>query len=299
MLLLGAFALMVGVPRAFDAGVPGAGFALPPPSPPPVGSCLDLRTGDVTQVPCGGPHNAEVTAIWPAGETSPCVAEADRCPTVSGLVLLDDSMVCGGISAIYLEKQAPDRVAVWTPYQPTYATPLVRSPADGGLPDRRWTACLVTASSRTPFDGSLTGALRSDDWPAAFRSCAIDTVPIEGELVVYASASQIIGCDLPHRVELLGSATVEFGAGLRFSDLDDDELQASCLRFAAERVGVSDPTFGGRLRAVSRGVTGVVTRMNEQDAPLVAVPDCYLEVVGNGLLTSTLIGLDGAPLPLG
>ncbi len=139
------------------------------------------------------------------------------------------------------------------------------------------------------FVGTLAGAQGADSWPAAFRSC-----------VAAGATFQIDGCARPHRVELLGWLSAPRTDGVGFPDTPD-ALAAGCVQFAAARIGAPDPTFGGRIRIVAAPLTGAVTGIPSADpatSMTMALPDCYLEVVGPGLLMDSLIGNADRPLPL-
>lgn len=170
-----------------------------------------------------------------------------------------------------------------------------------------WTACLVTASSRQPYDGSVRpyvastwdeadAAERRGPLPAAFGLCSARyTRPTTATGRVYRG-SVAMSCADPHDAQTLGWAKLD-----RDGDGDaagaapaptDAELQESCVTFAVAAVGTADPTFGGRLTVTGRWQAGGRS-----------FAECRVAVTEDpakptGKLTGNVIGLGAGALPL-
>ena len=95
-------------------------------------------------------------------------------------------------------------------------------------------------------------------------------------------------CFEPHDTEVFGSAVVENGAA---------DLTPSCLGLVTQHTGMSDPTDGGLLRVSAAAVNPpgwppVVPQPGEMQAIV-----CAVTVTGGRLLTASLVGVGGGPLP--
>ena len=112
-----------------------------------------------------------------------------------------------------------------------------------------------------------------------------------------------VPCAVPHGGEVLAAAAspAETASGLS-AELRDPARLDQCRAVAAKLIGVADPTFGGRLRVTVNGRI-VSSGLTERGGFLVSrqsvVLRCAVEAPASRELTSSVIGLGAAPLPLG
>lgn len=292
-----AVGLAVTVPQLLAAPL-GRATRAPLPSPPVVGSCLASAnpnstdspnstgmpesfdgTALLTAVACETPHQAEVVATWQADD--PLVASLWR---FSGYLNrhatgLDRTM--GGVTdalvdACWHAVQAyvgPSQLAAqWYPVQPRVVPALLPAPVGEGSGRWRWLACVVAAGDGGTWEGTLR-------WQQA------QPHPRPATLAVTCSSAETTGvqrCDRPHRTEVLGWPD-------HSRPTTADDAAASCAAHAVLMTGRADPTYGGRIRI----------GLQEQPAePVDALPLCVAELVGQGQLIGSLVGIGDAALPV-
>ncbi len=294
-----AAVLLAAVVVAPLIGPDAAGFATTAalPTPPTPGSCLVSSPDGLREVPCGDPHTAEVTAAWPAWD-----------PSVAGVDVSVVRSHCWTLGQRYLaefglnretptdapQPQGPD----WSPVPLTIRTDLLWGPTRRTDPIG-WQACVVVPQAAGgpntavgQYDGRIVELISMSRRAPALRSC------YSGR----GSVLPTVPCVRPHRGEVLAAATAPLTAAAPKGGTPGDPSRlAQCRTLAAKLIGVADPTFGGRLRVtvnskvVSLGLTERGGQLVSQQS--VAL-QCAVEAPGSRALTSSVIGLAGAPLPL-
>ena len=293
-----AMAVALSLTALAGQRVPGRPDALPDPTPPAVGSCLQLKAGEWAPVPCSQAHTAEVAAAW-SSHNVPAAGAFGACQS----------------SAVrYLGPAGDSRngpVGQWMTPTPRTAQTLIRGPGVMPFLPRSWQACLVQPIGATVFSSGYTGRLAGvksiDSVPRELRSCYVarrDTGVVG------------VSCDAPHRGEVVAMSQLrvpESRAGLvvadpvigRLLDREPDQLTA-CRGFTRAATKSDDPTYRGALQMVIHlelmGVQYTVTP-NGAAASLTATSTlyqatCALEVVGDRSLTASVTGLGNGPLPL-
>ncbi len=299
------------VPRILAPNLVGQAFAAPLPEPPAIGSCLDTRAEKVLVVPCGEPHTAEVVKKWRAGETGfgrPAVSVFGL-PVPLGTEHPQSDQDCSDPVIQYLgipqvNPAVNPEIGLWIAIPPLPGARFLSAPTDQGVGALRWSVCVVTALlSADTLTGSVRdiGATFDRQRPAALTDCLALGDQALAEL-------RYVSCDHPHRIEMLGffNLTDEMlRAGSVETGVTAEQIRAGCAELAATMMSTTDPTHGGRLtvtaealwtRGGASGSLGGPATVGMQ-AGLVS-PDCFVELVGAGELTGTVIGLGGAPLPL-
>jgi hypothetical protein len=291
-----ATALTVAVPHLLSAP-PGRALRAALPPPPAVGTCLASLSPDGPEssngtgstrnstaaassgiVDCETRHDVEVVAAWQADD--PLVASLSRFSGYLSRPAAGPDRTMGGVTdalvdacwhAVQAYVGPPQLAAQWYPAQPRVVPALLPAPADEGWGRRRWLACVVVAGDGAAWNGTLRWQ-RSAPRPRP-AGLAVTCSP--------AASTGVRGCDRPHRTEVLG-----WPDHARPTDAD---AAASCADHAELMTGRPDPTFGGRIRI----------RLQEQPAGLVnAPPLCVAELVGDGELIGSLVGIGDAALPL-
>lgn len=284
ILLAAAVLLTVTVSGLFNAGVVGSARRGPYPPPPAVGACLLVAPHSLSDVGCLRPHNAEVIAAWDPG-----VDSGSGVPAAEASFAVGDDAAGSRFCARYLDGYlGPAQLSppgLWAPASPRVDARYITAPLHEPRSDQRWSACVLTASNQQPYVGSVGDAVATPGAtvPDAFRTCV---------MLRYLSGDA--DCRMRHRAEILGRfqpTAAMVAAGSAFVGLNAAELQASCQGFAAAVTGVADPSFAGQLEVTAGHVFSA-------DRTPSAFPDCFVEVVHRGTLTSTVIGLRDAQLPL-
>ena len=179
--------------------------------------------------------------------------------------------LCGQGAADYLGWTAQP----WTPVL-VDAVSLVGPDTEQYLGGQRWLACAVVTG-----DHGYRGSVRDG------RAGAV--ADLYGRCDDTRSSPVLrVWCFQPHDTEVFGSAVVENGAA---------DLTPSCLGLVAQRTGMSDPTDGGLLRVSAAAVNppgwpAVAAQPGEMEAVA-----CAVTVTGGRLLTASLVGVGGGPLP--
>jgi hypothetical protein len=264
---------------------PTTGFPLPMTiaGPPRIGDCVlsapdpvvdpDVISLPVTFGPCSGVVAGEIVSVVagrPAaqdgaigalmGTAGPCWEAASR---YAGLA------TSGGVAALP-SRDSADSAPGAPRWLPTLRVRGQRVTADalqraGG---RDWSGCMVRPDDLSVYLGSVRDAVAAGAAPAPYGDCAP---------AAKFSAGASVRCSRPHARERLGWAAVPTGAQTSAA------LARSCRELAARLLRTPDPTYSGILEIVVSA--GDVT-------------DCSLAVRGPGRLSSSLIGIAGAPLPL-
>lgn len=295
VMAVAVIALLV-VPGLLNPGVVGQAAPQTAPAPPEIGTCLALSPHSQVEVPCLDRHNAEVIKTWLAG-AGPAQNQlpdlfvipfgsirhgnfgADQCASSIGGYLGDGTEVA----------------ALWRSPPPQVTAQLVVAPPEQSLGDLRWSACVVTAARQQLFFGSIRNALADGaaPLPSAFRTCVI---------LSYFPDSD--SCERGHRIEILAEfqPTAQMrAAGSALVGFTASQIQQSCAAFAAASLGTGDPTYAGQLTVGAGRLfdsNGRVVPGNGPSEESIEFQQCFVEVVGPGTLTSTVIGLGGGQLPL-
>ena len=226
----------------------------------PVGPCAPGDNPDVTD---GTQNYGEIVSVTP-GVLAPRANIAGRLGSAGpGL--------CGQGAADYLGWTAHP----WTPVL-VDAVSLVGPDTEQYLGGQRWLACAVVTG-----DHGYRGSVRDG------RAGAV--ADLYGRCDDTRSSPVLrVWCFQPHDTEVFGSAVVENGAA---------DLTTSCLGLVTQRTGMSDPTDGGLLRVSAAAVKppGWPTIV-AQPGELQAIA-CAVTVTGGRLLTASLVGAGGGPLP--
>ncbi len=302
LLLIVAVLLVVTSSAVLDGGVRGSAAPVPLPAPPPVGSCLTLTATSATEVPCTRPHDGEVLLTWPAGRLPDGVTDFSAVaayPFGAG-----GQVKTAGCSVAQQEWVHPDDLpgaAFWNPTNPVVDSQLITAPPGDRTPREGWIACILVAPDRQPIAGSLRGVGADAAPPSRLGSCL--------QTASNAWGAVTLTCDRPHRVEILASFRIRsvFDESSRFTGMPDDAtLDAACRALAAAVTGSDDPTFGGRLRVRATSLfPASIREINAMDPAgnpvrtYIPLPQCAVDLVGDGLLTGTVVGLGDRPLPVG
>ncbi len=311
MLLVAVVVAVVG-PRLLSPGIRGGASAAPLPLPPAVGSCLNGSANEVLVVPCAEPHVAEVVTAWRAGERKvdlPAVSVLAEPLNLNREVPRRDQE-CLPVVRAYVGVDQQTTVESWYVPSPSPMARYLVAPADQGIGDQRWSACVATTQHGDAVSGSMRALAHTFDhsWPAAFTRCVALGERSPGD-------SPTVTCDNPHRVEILATSTadtttIRADRGSADETTGDEKTAgekalASCGRLAATVMGTTDPTRGGRLAVTVQPASGTtyvfadVSGAAEIGTRVVSVGGCGVELVGSGRLVGTVIGLREAPLPLG
>lgn len=259
----------------------------------------------VRSVPCDEPHNGEIAwaassrsadqalagsyeAQW-ATAGSPAAAAAAKCSEWA------NGYVGTGIA------QGANSLGSWLPIPPYSVSSIVRGPT-ADYPERLgWFACVVSSPGGESYRGSVRGdgGELGGRRPGAYATCLA-----LGEVAV--RTLEYSTCGQPHRIEFMATLLVTqqmAEAGRVDVELSNEELLTQCRQAVSQLTGSPDPTYAGRL---SVSVETVSQRGIEASEPLpnLAVgqlirPDCLVELVGDGVLTDSLIGLGAGDLPVG
>lgn len=224
------------------------------------GPCTGVIAGEIVSVAAGRPR-AQGGAIGVLmGTAGPCWESASR---FAGLATSDGVAALPGHGAAGSAPGGP----AWLP---TLRVRGQRVTADAlqTAAGRDWSACMVRPEDLSVYLGSVRDAVAAGAAPSPYGDCAPPGAHSDGASV---------RCSRPHTSERLGWAAVPTGAQTSVA------LARSCRALAARLLRTPDPTYAGMLEIVVS--VGDVT-------------DCELAVRGAGRLSSSLIGIAGAPLPL-
>jgi hypothetical protein len=272
-LLIGSVVLRPGI-----AGQAAVDPRLMLPAP---GACILEESAPII-VDCALPHHAEITASWWAGEQGAPIIDPTRPAAPIG------GSDCYREAAVALGTDRTD--STWLPIEPVVTARLVQAaPIANG---QGWTACLVAPPDGRLFTGS-TKAPATNSWPDPFARC----LTTGAELVA-------VDCDSPHDVEIFGRFNPVGGPESRRPHRENPELLAECIDLVRDKVGTTDPTFGGVLAVRAQPLLpGWRYEVVESDAggrrTLVSylTPFCFVETV-SGELTATLTARGDRPPPI-
>lgn len=223
------------------------------PRPLLVGSCVGPIHGTITDVvPCGQPHQGEVTKIFVIADTlrlSPAARSDLYCrkPTVEYMGLVDNPEQRRGPNAF---------LSGWFLPQPQYGLEMMDatdtdsdsdSDSDNGA---RWVACTVHPQQPIPNRGSVRDAGNTAARPAAFGTCGISTGPD------WLISDATVSCAEPHQWETLGQTWVDADGQLTSEQRRESStyrpylaaLTRQCTRYAEKAIGTTDPTDHGVLK---------------------------------------------------
>lgn len=301
LVLLTAVVLVLATSALLNPGLAGQPAAAPLPAPPAVGSCLVLTPDRADAVPCDQEHHAEVVRTWPAGTLPPGVATFAAIAAYpfggGGRVGTAD---CEDEQQAWVQGADVPGSQFWVVSSPVVDSQLLAAPPAQRTASQGWVACIVVAPDRQLLTGSLRAGTPT---PPVSRlgSCVQEATNAWGPVT--------LTCDQPHRTEILAS----FRIGSVFDDqghyigfANDATLSASCTALVAAVARTDDPTFGGRLevRAESLFPASIweVDATDPAGMPVhtyIPLPQCAVELVGDGTLSGTVVGLGDGPLPLG
>ena len=292
-----AGSLLLVVPVLLTHGSAGSASADPRWIAPDVAACLTIADGggSIEQVPCVDPHNAEVTTSWPLGH-----GPGDPNPKAGypyGLVLMPDD--CDDDATVYTgESLSADR-PLWSPLPPLVTARMVWGPDGGPL---HWTACVLGDPGGSTYTGTLRNANVdfSQPRPAPFTTCLA-----LGELAL--RQLRYVACDQPHRIEMLGyfNTSPEMVArGTVEATVTQDQIAGECDVLTSHVMNTSDLGRLADLRVRSealwrRSAVGGGSPGSTADQAGLIIPDCFVEYIGDGVLTGSVVGLGSRPLPVG
>lgn len=248
----------------------GRGVATPPagrsPSPIVFGGCDERAiAGEVLAVlsVSGADYATRIARVRATGPDCQVLAFA-----YAGLQRTDGNN--------YGLRQPPDGPVTWNlavNLRAAWIFPDLRTRAAG----RTWAACVAGPASGGSYQGSLMGAFEGGELPNGFGSCW-DQLRMD-------VAMRSVNCGDPHQSEIISTGTVAAD-----STVTRAEIEGSCRQLASRVMGRPDPTAGG--------VLGIEVDP-QYDAPPHRRFDviCYIVPTAN-LLTGTLVGLAGRPVPL-
>jgi hypothetical protein len=299
VLLALALFLVLVVPAILNPGLRGKASMVPTPAPPPIGTCVLLpprgASAAIQVVDCAEPHDGEVTKTWRAGDrvtAKDWVEPSKRYFLRAGGSARFTFFQCFGWNSDYvgIETVALDGLLgtdEWLLAPPLYDGRLIYSSPRQRASDFGWSACVVTPATGSSYSGTIRNAGRSTsmDRPDEYLTCLArsDYGAVE---MAYRT------CADPHLLEPIAlDADVE-------NDLTPEVAQRDCERIVRTVTGSDDPTFGGRVRV---SVESLRLRTLSQPSYARAFEqqsqDCVLIVADRGLLTGSVVGLAGRPLP--
>lgn len=274
---------------------------------PAEGACLD--SGPASQLwietVCSAQHSAEV---FGARRTPPPGPTEDRFEE-SGLYRGD----FGTCDDIGIGRSVAE--GDWGVRMPT----LLASEVTVGGPVG-WTGCVVTPlggnGERTDYLGTVVAAEAAGDVPVSLRLCfapgPADVPGPEGVVLLEgADPGPVVSCDSPHRWEVVGESQI-------WTPPDDDQLSeapgtammaASCRTVAHQAVGSEEAFAGDRgLQLALDPEAGTDGSFTIPPVPEPAVAYSFMSL-GSGrycsvgapagwLLTESVVGVGGGPLPL-
>lgn len=321
VLILVLSALLVSSGLA-GPGVPGAAVRQPPPTPPPIGSCVaDLRSGQV--VDCSQEHFGEVILSW----TGTRLTGADE-PLPDGAVASDDHDACWRAVEDWIGLAEPVEYSDgirWFRSTLSLETQVATGPVRRVIEDWSWSACVVrpadTSGTAIPWRGSVRGAGLDPFRPMAdaWRTCQRGD-----ELWVW------VPCTQPHTAEPVGGAEISLPQAelerlaaeqllaQEQQVLDDQDAtfwpavapkvnhpvaEQECRTLAEDLLGAPLSTHDGELTAAITWSPSYTWSSSEFD-PAVTVPtgvwaECRIQVLGDRTLIGSLAGVGAGPLPYG
>lgn len=297
LLVAGLLAILL-ISGSVRPGIAGSALAAPLPAPPPVGSCLLLEARALTSTSCTAPHNAEVTRAWAATDPLPGGTRplADFTSSARG----EESELCHDQADRYLQYSSTDDTGNWVTVKPEMIARLIAAPPAQRTGTQAWRACVVASPGFQLYTGTVHGGYSSDlAWSSIFGLC----VPNR------AQPDLIGACDARHPIEVLGvlnKAAVIDDSGMVRDTIAQSVLQDSCKVLAVNLTGSPDPTFGGQLLVTAAPLVpsfafdGLSEDEQGELVPVVVPASmCFVEVAGDEMLTSTIIGLRDNPVPIG
>lgn len=300
VLLLAAVLALIDPTRTHPSTV-GRAFRLPMPPPPAIGTCLLIDGAAVVHTSCDRPHNAEVARSWPAGDPPADIrsfATLIAAPFGAPVSIVPPS--CLDAEYAYLDSTRTDASGDWLPVAPVVTVQLIAAPAAERTPNEGWAACILSPPDRQPYAVSVrqgfTGAQPMD---SNLASCLAATAT--------AGDYEWITCEKPHRIEVFGFFRADLsGHGIvAVPGLPPQpELIRSCAAMVATMTRF-DPAQIDVLRVDAAplipALVPVVVDTDARGQPVyanIAKPMCFVELVGSGSLSGTLIGLGRHPLPV-
>jgi hypothetical protein len=309
VLVVAVIAALVGNARTKQVG--GVAHRGPIPGPPQVGECvLDAPGRSALESLAGASVDQGSEADYPSFRLGACAPQ--RFGEVAGV--LPDGLdrpanhgdpwgdpdspqrSCSDMVDDYIASNThPGEGLDWWPAPSTW--PIVIAPdAVQRVDGQRWLACAVSGFDPVggngdgigiAYTGSVRGMMRTLRFPPELAQC-LDNQPS-------ASGSRLVECHQPHRAELLA---VTFSSDPH--SVDADALADRCVQLARSMTGLVDPTAGGRLQV--RTIAAALPPDPAAADAAGANPmqwSCTVEPLGGRVLVGPLLGLDGAPVPLG
>lgn len=280
-------------------GVRVAGQAVAPPglSAPAVGDCLlQLRDPSVVGPAAGRPSAQTVTGV---GEDSVAFAgcgSAGHLGEVVGYQQYPQQSAVTDIDIQWCQRVSDDYRAhqvfrfkdatqgLWEPSTgQRFVTVLSRPNADQHEP--RWAACVLIAPNVERYTGTFLRSLADAPAPAPFGLC-----------LAGITTQRWVSCEARHR-------TQEFGTGTG-KPMSSRDAVAACRTLIASMTGLPDITAGGILivEVVGGSPAGFDPAIGDETdratGGLAGPGSCRLSILGEKLLTGTLIGIGAGTLPV-
>ena len=230
--------------------------------------------------PCGDSGVAgEVVAILSAtGDARSRLASAEA----SGLDCRAASLEYAGLTRVgsrySVSGQLGDEPVSWK-FSINLRTSWVFPSAVLQAAGRTWVACVASPVTPSRYAGSIAGAYLGGGLPAPFGTC--------WDRPETGAGIQTVGCDQPHKAQLVASGTIPTREGATVARIRD-----SCRGLTASVMGRADPTAGGGLTIkVSPEIAdGQAWRNKSLDVI------CFVTPTEHSLAAS-VIGLGNRPIP--
>ncbi|AZI57634.1 hypothetical protein EH165_05175 [Nakamurella antarctica] len=300
--LLVAATVALVVPAVLEPAVTGRPAPVALPVAPPIGACVVVALGRVTQVDCDEVHTGEIAMSWGRGVNPWAKYHVGGAgPSAVDMPSAGQSTdaVCQDWARDYVGAVVDSDAAAlgsWRPVPPFFTVTLIKGP--GGSPQLDWSACMVGATRSELYVGAVGGAGVSIDRarPDAFTTCLDLGIQALREL-------RYVACDQPHRIEFLATLQVDqamVDAGEVYT-AGSGGLAADCKQLISAMTGNDDPTFGGRIEVRTEALwqRGTTPQPAVPGSGQLAIPDCFVELSGSGQLIGSVVGLGDAALPTG
>lgn len=298
--------------------VEGAATAGPPPPAPEVGACvLNYQVGSWREVPCSASHNGEVVKAIngidiPSGTTI-STAQRRELSTRRAQLAAGCGAPATGLPATPLAPwptspgNAPGG-GRWIPPPVTTGSVIATSAGDAG-----WAACVQVPQRAYPGSGLVTYSGKLEEitsvreLPVDLRFCAqVDTasafapppsaagpVDVQPTLVSFGQVDNVtnVPCSEPHNWELL-AATADYRMPAQ-----------SCRELAVAMIGSAAPLRGWDALSVGSLPDNRMSYLQVKDPETGLLvyrpaPSCAVAAPPERLLTASVVGLGGRPVPL-
>jgi hypothetical protein len=144
---------------------------------------------------------------------------------------------------------------------------------------KTWSACIVTPSDGSVYQGRLLDAYGGGRLPDAFGTCW-DTREL-------SAASRRASCDAPHFAELISAGRVQ-----DISNVGSAGIASSCTALAARVMERDDPSAVGELVVQTSPDASRISLRTSGSLSLL----CYVVAGGGRELAGTIVGLGNRPI---